>query len=222
MPQQSDRSPVNKIQENSRGGVKPFLNDNAKDVSEINLRNIDDEIITDRLEITEIFAEYFSNMAANIGGHHVKWTEEQCSNHPRVKNMRRKFNDINFNFAKLDEREVQAELKSLNTRKSCGWNPMSPPKLLHMSAEGITPSLTYFYNECIEKGQWPHDRKKGEWIPVFTKNDPQKEENYRPITTLLTVGKIFEKLLSTQIVSMTQIFTIECLGIGKGIAVKRP
>ena len=43
--------------------------------------------------------------------------------------------------------------------------------------------------------------KKGEWIPVFKKNDPQKEENYHPITTLLTVDKIFEKLLSTQIVN---------------------
>ena len=78
---------------------------------------------------------------------------------------------------------------------------MLPPKLLHMSAEGITPSLTYFYNKCIEKGQWPRDRKKGEWIPVFKKNDPQKEKNYRHITTLLTVDKIFEKILSTQIVN---------------------
>ena len=60
---------------------KPFLNDIAKDVSEINLRNIDNKTITDRLEITEIFAEYFNNMAANIGGHHVnKLTEEQCNN----------------------------------------------------------------------------------------------------------------------------------------------
>ena len=75
--------------------------------------------LTDRLEITEVFAEYFNNMAANIGGHHVnKLTEEQCNNHPSVENIRRKFNNINFDFAKLNEREVQAELKNLNTKKS--------------------------------------------------------------------------------------------------------
>ena len=51
-------------------------------------------------------------MAANIGGHQVnKLTEEQCNN-PSVENICRKFN-INFDFAKLDEREVQAEFKSL-------------------------------------------------------------------------------------------------------------
>ena len=79
--------------------------------------------------------------------------------------------------------KYKQELKNLNAKKSCGWNPILPLKLLCMIAEGITPSLTYLYNECIEEGQWPRDWKKGECIPVFKKGDSQKEENYHPIKT---------------------------------------
>jgi hypothetical protein len=74
------------------------------------------------------------------------------------------------------------------------------PKLVKLISVGITPSLTKLYNECIEESQWPLDWKKGEWIPVFKKDNKQKKENYRPITTLLTVDKIFEKLICTQVV----------------------
>ena len=41
----------------------------------------------------------------------------------------------------------------------------------------------------------------GEWTPVFKKCDNRQEKkNYRPITSLVCVDKIFENLLSKQIV----------------------
>ena len=74
-----------------------------------------------------------------------------------------------------------------------------PPKLLKIVAKGIAPSLTRLYNNCIEQSQWPHKWKMGEWTPVFKKGDRQADKNYRPITSLITVDKIFEHLLSKQI-----------------------
>ena len=42
--------------------------------------------------------------------------------------------------------------------------------------------------------------KKEEWTPVFKKDDPQDSAgNYRPITVLPVVSKVFEQLLSDQI-----------------------
>ena len=43
--------------------------------------------------------------------------------------------------------------------------------------------------------QWKH----GEWVPVFKKEDRQEDKNYRPITVLTCVDKIYEKLLAKQI-----------------------
>ena len=96
---------------------------------------------------------------------------------------------------KLKE-EVQNALENINPKKSCGWDPSAPPKLLKEVAKGIAPALTRLYNSCIELNQWPSEWKKGEWTPAFKKGDRQDKLNYRPITSLICVDKIFEHLLS--------------------------
>ena len=42
-------------------------------------------------------------------------------------------------------------------------------------------------------------RKRGDWVPVFKKDDPWLKENYCPITEQVTVNKVFEQLLSKQL-----------------------
>ena len=37
------------------------------------------------------------------------------------------------------------------------------------------------------------------WTPVFKKEDPHERGNYRLITAQVTVSKLFEQLLSTQL-----------------------
>ncbi|XP_065062429.1 uncharacterized protein LOC135689205 [Rhopilema esculentum] len=67
-----------------------------------------------------------------------------------------------------------------------------------MNAEQLAPSLTSLYNSCITQGKWPIEWKKGEWAPVHKKADKDVHENYRPITVLNAVDKVFEKALSEQ------------------------
>ena len=45
----------------------------------------------------------------------------------------------------------------------------------------------------------PNKWKMGEWTPVFKKGERQLIQNYRPITVLPLIGKIFEHLLCKQI-----------------------
>ena len=42
----------------------------------------------------------------------------------------------------------------------------------------------------------PEAWKKGEWNPVHKKDDRLDERNYRPITLLSTVDKVFESMMS--------------------------
>ena len=55
------------------------------------------------------------------------------------------------------------------------------------------------YNSSIELGKWPCAWKMGEWTPVFKKGDRQQAKKYRPITSLVTVNKTFEHMLSKQV-----------------------
>lgn len=94
---------------------------------------------------------------------------------------------------------MQDALENINPRKSCGWDPGAPPKFHKTVASGVAHSLTSLYNNCIKQSLWPIEWKMGEWTPPFKKGDRQEENNYHPITSLVSVDKIFEHLLSRQI-----------------------
>ena len=46
---------------------------------------------------------------------------------------------------------------------------------------------------------FPEELKKAEIIPVYKRDDPLKKENYRPVSLLPHVSKIFEGLIYKQI-----------------------
>ena len=56
----------------------------------------------------------------------------------------------------------------------------------------------YVCNECIHKKSWPADWKRGQWAPSFKKDSRFSDKNYKPITILPVVDKIFEKLIAEQ------------------------
>jgi hypothetical protein len=66
--------------------------------------------------------------------------------------------------------EVTKELTNLNIKKTSGWD-MLPSKVLKSSSEKLAPSITKLYNNCIEQSTWPIKWKKGEWIPVFKRDN---------------------------------------------------
>lgn len=71
--------------------------------------------------------------------------------------------------------------------------------ILQLQEEKLSTQDKNLYNSCITNCQWPSNWKKGEWTPVFKREDPQNSGNYRPIAALPVVSKVFEKLLSEQI-----------------------
>jgi len=46
---------------------------------------------------------------------------------------------------------------------------------------------------------WPSAWKKGDWTPVYKKEDKLSKENYRPITIFPRVNKVLEKLVGQQV-----------------------
>jgi hypothetical protein len=55
------------------------------------------------------------------------------------------------------------------------------------------PSLTRLFNLSLSKCIFPQDWKKANVIPLFKKDDNTKPTNYRPVSLLSCISKIFEK-----------------------------
>jgi len=88
---------------------------------------------------------------------------------------------------------VENELKMIKSNKVTGWDGIAP-KILKLPAKDVAPPLTSLYNTVITKGNWPSTWKMGDWTPVFKKGDKMDRGNYRPITVLNSVDKVFETL----------------------------
>ena len=57
-------------------------------------------------------------------------------------------------------------------------------------------------NSCIEEKIFPNELKMADVIPVFKKEDAQNKINYRPISLLPLLSKIFEKVIQDQLAEL--------------------
>ena len=65
-----------------------------------------------------------------------------------------------------------------------------------MAAQELADPLITTFNQCVTEKTWPNIWKKGEWIPVFKKEDPLVKTNYRPITVLTVFKTISDHFMS--------------------------
>ena len=67
-----------------------------------------------------------------------------------------------------------------------------------LSTSLISPSLTCIFNRSIESGVFPDEWKSARVTPIFKKGVKTDPGNYRPISVLPVVAKIFEKAVYNQ------------------------
>ena len=132
--------------------------------------------------------------------------DELCS-HASVVNIETNAPKFNFHFHPVSVGPVSEILSNLNIRKSAGPDGISP-KLLKIAAPVIAGPMTKLCNYCIDVGEWPCQWKLSNVTPVHKKDDETSKTNYRPISVLSVIPKVFEKLKFDQLFSVfTPVFS---------------
>ena len=103
-----------------------------------------------------------------------------------------------FNFTPIDEEQVKTIIERLKPKKSAG-NDNIPVILLKASVSTISKPLTSIINESFSTGKFPNKLKIAKIIPIFKKEDEHDLNNYRPISILPAISKVFEKVVYTQL-----------------------
>ncbi len=73
--------------------------------------------------------------------------------------------------------------------------------LVKQCSEHLIRPLTQIINCSFETGTFPKALKRAKVIPIFKKDLPSKTENYRPISILPALSKVFEKLFLNRLLS---------------------
>ncbi len=89
-------------------------------------------------------------------------------------------------------------LTNLKVNKATGLDKI-PAKVLRISADIIAPSLTYIFNSSLYTGIYIDEWKRTQVIPIYKSEDRRKCENYRPISILPIVSKVFEREVFRQL-----------------------
>ena len=74
-----------------------------------------------------------------------------------------------------------------------------PYKLLKIAADVVAPSLTCIFNQSLLTGLYPSDWKLAKVTPIFKNGSKTDLNNYRPISVIPAVAKIFEKIIYDQL-----------------------
>jgi len=105
-----------------------------------------------------------------------------------------------FNFSLVSESVVADLLKSLNMRKATGCD-LIPPRALKEGYPSLSRPICSLINQIITRRAIPSIWKHGEVLPFLKSGDAMDKTNYRPVTILPAISKVFEKCLCPQLTS---------------------
>ena len=105
-----------------------------------------------------------------------------------------------FSFNKIPERQIYELILKLDSTKGPGTDNLDI-KSLKSIANIISKHLEVLFNDSLSTGIYPQCFKISKCIPIYkgTPLDPTDPINYRPISILSALNKVFERILHDQL-----------------------
>ena len=186
-----------------------FSNKHSKEDTDTILNEKGDIIFKNKV-IANTFNEYFGSIVESPDLH--IWTEGFSNvppsytsddgidnilinfvNHPSIKTIKQSFNITSkFSFQPVSVNYVNQVIKDRKSTKSVDWD--IPTNILN-ECNFTFSVLADCINKSFENGVFPNCFKEANVTPIFKKDDPLDKENYRPVSVLPLLSRVFEKLI---------------------------
>ncbi len=137
---------------------------------------------TNSKEKAELLAELFSN----------KMTVDDPTRSPPQLDLE---SDQTVMTVEVTQEQVERLLRAVDVKKATGPDNISPQVLRHCASELAGP-LSQVFSACVGGNTWPSVWKEARVVPVHKKNSRADPVNYRPISLLSVVGKVFERIVA--------------------------
>ena len=154
------------------------------------IKNSSSTHVTNAFDISNTFNNFFVNVGKSMSKNIPN--QENVIYSPRVMNS--------LVISETNPDEIGKLLDGLNDNKSCRRDDI-PVKFLKLSKNIISEFLVFIFNKCISLGTYPSLLKVAKVIPLYKEGPKDDCSNYRPISLLMHINKVFEKLIHTRLYS---------------------
>ena len=192
--------------------IKPLFSDKNKFLQKEYFLIENDETITNEKEVAEKINSYFIDAIEEIKLDYqqkIKENDEldivnqivkKYGNHPSIAKIKENIIiDKKFSFTSISTKQVQDKIIQLNSKKGTVENDI-PAKILIDTNEIVSKYLSTIFNNSKNEELFPKSLKNANIIPIHKKAERSKKENYRPISLLPTVSKLYEREMYSQII----------------------
>ena len=103
-----------------------------------------------------------------------------------------------FTFHPIDNIYTKQMIKNIKLSKSKGHDGISS-EVLKLISNDISSSITLIISQSLTTGIFPDKLKIAKVVPIFKKDSKKEFQNYRPISVLSVISKIFESVIHDQL-----------------------
>lgn len=148
------------------------------------IQTSDGQLISDNGSIAAEFNSYFANIPINVQDS----LENSNQNYDHLVSV----NDRSMYFIPIESNEVNGVINRLDVKKE---NNDLSPKFFKLCKDHICGILSILFNKCVDRGIYPKILKVARIAPIFKAGNKLLVANYRPVSILSTLNKIFEKCI---------------------------
>lgn len=193
---------INKKIKDSENKIKTVWNIINQETGKVKSRensfslNINGVVISKPLEVADAFQDYFStipskttrtlNSSSVLAEHLLKSNVPVCCSE--------------FKFNHINSVTVTKAFKLLNLKKTEDLWGLSV-KVISSIIYQIAPHLVSIFNLGVDKGEFPDLMKLSRLVPLFKSGEKEDPSNYRPVSVLPVLSKVFEKIMLNQMLS---------------------
>ena len=140
----------------------------------------------------------------------IKNITQKYKNHPSIKSLKRNSGKgiSYFSFQPISVDEVIKVLKNIKDSKAVGED--IPTKILK-KCEFTFDIITACINKAVETENFTDSRKMANVTPVFKNEDPLDKWNYKPLSILPLLSKVYERVIYNQLSEYSNNFLNEDL-----------
>ena len=99
--------------------------------------------------------------------------------------------------------EIEDLIRQMPHKVSYGHDIISN-SMLKKLCTSISYPLQVIFNQSINQGIFPSKMKLAEVIPLYKRKEHDKVINYRPISLLITISKLLEKIIYKRLYSFLE------------------